>query len=151
MNRSLIPGQNGLFFGGDWYPEQWMARPEIVDEDIRLLKQAHCNEVRLGFWLWPVIEPQEGVYDFDWLDGVIDRLEDAGIGLVLSTPSASPPGWMRRLYPETVRILSDRQPADHGAHHNYCQSSPVYRQHVATIDGRVDLEPYGVAVLQRVV
>ncbi len=54
--------------GGDYNPDQWISTPEIWDKDIRLMGLAHVNCVTVGIFAWSLLEPQEGVYDFAWLD-----------------------------------------------------------------------------------
>ena len=57
----------GLLHGGDYNPEQWLDRPDILAEDIRMMKKAGVNVVTLGVFSWSVLEPREGEYHFDWL------------------------------------------------------------------------------------
>lgn len=59
--------------GGDYNPEQWLDCPEILEEDIRLMKKARVNCVTLGVFSWAVLEPEEGRYDFDWLEEIDHR------------------------------------------------------------------------------
>ena len=60
-----------ILHGGDYNPEQWLDCPEILEEDIRLMKEAGVNCVTLGVFSWAVLEPEEGVYDFEWLEKII--------------------------------------------------------------------------------
>ena len=80
--------------GGDYNPEQWLDRPDILKKDIEYFKKAHINTVSMGMFSWAVLEPEEGRYNFDWLEEVIDNLYKEGIYTILSTPSgARPNGW----------------------------------------------------------
>ncbi len=56
---------DGFIHGGDYSPEQWLDHPEILDEDIRLMKLAGCNAMTIGIFSWVSYEPSEGVYTFD--------------------------------------------------------------------------------------
>lgn len=56
-----------LLHGGDYNPEQWLDRPDILAQDIELMKKAHVNTVTLGVFSWSTLEPQEGVFELDWL------------------------------------------------------------------------------------
>lgn len=80
-----------LLHGGDYNPDQWLDRPEILKEDLRLMKQAGVNVVTLGVFSWSSYEPKEGVYQFEWLDSVMDQLYENGIYVILSTPSGAKP------------------------------------------------------------
>ena len=48
-----------LLHGGDYNPDQWLDRPDILEEDIRLMKEAHINEASLGIFAWARLEPEE--------------------------------------------------------------------------------------------
>ena len=65
--------------GADYNPEQWLDRPDILAKDIELMKEANCNVVSIGMFSWAMLEPVEGVYNFDWMANVIDRLYENGI------------------------------------------------------------------------
>jgi beta-galactosidase len=58
-----------LLHGGDYNPEQWLDRPDILAQDIELMKKARVNTVTLGVFSWSVLEPEEGVFRLDWLGG----------------------------------------------------------------------------------
>ncbi len=70
-----MPELNLPFFGhgGDYNPDQWRDRPDILKEDIRLMKLAGCNLMSVGIFAWSALEPEEGRFDFDWLENVLDR------------------------------------------------------------------------------
>ena len=123
-----------LGHGGDYNPDQWRDRPEILEEDVRLMKLAGCNLMSVGIFAWSALEPREGEYDFGWLGDVLDRLHAAGISVFLATPSGARPAWMSRRYPEVLRVRSDGQRNLHGERHNHCFTSPVYRAFVGRIN-----------------
>ena len=119
-----------LLYGGDYNPDQWMEYPEILAEDIRLMKKAHINTVSLGIFAWAKLEPEEGVYDFDWLEEIINRLYENGISVNLATPSGARPHWLADRYPEVLRVDEMRQRNLFGLRHNHCYTSPAYREKV---------------------
>lgn len=86
-----------VLYGGDYNPEQWLDRPDILEEDIAMMQEAHINTVTLGVFSWSTLEPEEGKYNFGWLDTIMDRLDQAGISVILATPSQVPDhsGWQR--------------------------------------------------------
>ncbi|PLV61322.1 beta-galactosidase [Erwinia sp. B116] len=126
----LLPGVNGLLHGADYNPEQWQHQPGIIDEDMAMMRQASCNVMSVGIFSWAKLEPEEGRYDFAWLDQVLDKLHENGISAFLATPSGARPAWMSQKYPEVLRVGRDRVPALHGGRHNHCMTSPVYRDKV---------------------
>lgn len=64
--------------GGDYNPDQWQDCPEILSEDMRLMKLANCNEMTLGIFAWTALEPEEGKYDFSFMDKAMDDIYKAG-------------------------------------------------------------------------
>ncbi len=126
-----------MLHGGDYNPDQWIDTPEIWDEDMRLMKHAHCNAMSIGIFSWSAVEPTEGTFTFDWLDTIMDKLAENGIYAMLATPSGSKPAWMSLKYPEIRRVGSDgiRQP--HKGRHNHCRTSPVYREKCVAINTKL--------------
>jgi beta-galactosidase len=117
-----------LWHGGDYNPDQWLDRPEVLDQDFRLFPLAGVNTVSIGIFAWTRLEPSDGVYDFTWLDSLMDRLAAAGMQAVLATPSGAKPAWMSEKYPEILRVQGNRVKDLHGGRHNHCYTSPVYRR-----------------------
>ncbi|WP_323373366.1 beta-galactosidase [Paenibacillus sp. JNUCC32] len=131
-----------MLHGADYNPEQWLRYPEVLEEDIRLMKLANCNVMSVGIFSWVSLEPEEGVFTFDWLDGVLDRFAANGIYAFLATPSGARPAWMSEKYPEVLRVSERRVRNLHGFRHNHCYTSPVYREKVHTINRKL-AERYG--------
>ena len=131
---SLTPRYPHLLHGGDYNPDQWLDRPDILREDIRLMKEAHINCVSLAIFAWAKLEPREGEYQFDWLEKIIDGLYENGIYTVLATPSGSKPLWMSEKYPEIRRVRGDGRREPSGGRHNHCYTSPTYREKVRQMD-----------------
>lgn len=120
--------------GADYNPEQWIDTPEIWDADMELMKDANCNEMSVGIFSWAMLEPEEGKFDFSFLDTIIDKVYAAGGRVVLATPSGARPRWLAEKYPEVLRVTDQRQRRGFGSRHNHCYTSPVYRKKVARIN-----------------
>lgn len=126
--------QYGVFLhGGDYNPEQWKKYPEILREDMDYFKKANCNTMTMGIFSWSELEPEEGVLNFGFFDTVIDDIAENGGKVVLATPSAAMPRWLREKYPDAIRIGEDGRPIINGRM-NFCYSSPDYRKRVEFID-----------------
>ena len=123
-----------ILHGGDYNPEQWLDCPEILEEDIRLMKQAHVNCVTLGIFSWAVLEPEEGRYHFQWLEEIVDRLGEEGIQVILATPSGAMPHWLTEKYPEVMQVQEDGTKNLPGKRHNFCYTSPVMREKIQALD-----------------
>lgn len=126
-----------MVHGGDYNPDQWLEYPEVLEDDIRLLKNAGINSVSVGIFAWAALEPREGEYNFEWLDNVIDKLYQNGIYTILATPSGARPAWMDKKYPECMRTNSEGVQNTHGRRHNHCYTSPKYRELVQNMDRRL--------------
>lgn len=126
-----------LMHGADYNPDQWLHDPQVFAEDIRLMKLANCNVMAVGIFSWATLEPEEGIYHFEWLDGVLDSFAANGIYAWLATPSGARPTWMSEKYPEVLRVEKNRVRNLHGMRHNHCFSSPVYREKVAQINSKL--------------
>ncbi|MEE4495380.1 beta-galactosidase [Streptomyces sp. BE230] len=120
-----------ILFGGDYNPEQWPE--EVWEDDARLMKEAGVNSVTLGVFSWAKIEPRPGAREFGWLDRLMDLMHANGIGVVLATPTASPPPWMGARHPETLPRTEDGSVVWYGSRQQFCASSPVYRRYAAAL------------------
>jgi beta-galactosidase len=138
----IVPGFGHMLHGGDWNPDQWLAEPQVIAEDFRLMREAGCNTFSVGIFAWSQLEPEEGRYSFEWLDGVMDGLAKNGLHAFLATPSGAKPRWMSEKYPEVRRIDATGRRLPHGDRHNHCFTSPVYREKTRAIDTRL-AERYG--------
>lgn len=120
--------------GADYNPDQWQHDPHVLEEDIRMMKLAKCNVMAVGIFAWSALEPEEGVFTFDWLDRVLDTFAANGIYAWLATPSGARPAWMAEQYPEVLRVGPNRVRNLFGARHNHCYTSPVYREKVTIMN-----------------
>ncbi|WP_460796500.1 beta-galactosidase [Microbacterium sp. GXF0217] len=115
-----------MLYGADYNPDQWPE--EVWDEDVRLMQEAGVNIVSLGIFAWSRIQPAEGVWDFGWLDTVIDKLHAGGIQVNLATATASPPPWVSATYPETLPVDENGASYWPGSRQHFAPSSPTYRR-----------------------
>ena len=88
FNSSKCPH---LLHGGDYNPDQWLGQPQILKDDLRLMRLANCNAMSVGIFSWTALEPEEGRFTFGWLDKIMDDLADNGTFAVLATPSGAKP------------------------------------------------------------
>lgn len=131
---------DALAYGGDYNPDQWSE--ETWHEDIRLMKEAGVTMVSLPIFSWPQLEPEPGVYDWAWLDRILDLLHEAGIRIDLATATATPPSWLLREHPEMAPWDSEGHRLEFGSRQTYCPSSPIWRENVARM-ARAMAERYG--------
>lgn len=127
----------GIWHGADYNPDQWTDYPQALEKDIELMKKAGCNVMALGIFAWAKLEPQEGIFDFTWLDERIENLYKNGIYTILATPSGAMPSWMAEKYPEVRRMAEDGIRYRFGNRHNNCYSSTVYMEKVRIINRKL--------------
>jgi beta-galactosidase len=118
-------------FGVCYYPEHWPEARWAVDA--RMMRDSGIEIVRIAEFAWSRMEPTEGQFDFDWLDRAIDTLSGFGHKVVLGTPTATPPAWLSRNYPETLPIDAEGRRRNFGSRRHYCPNTPIYREYSATI------------------
>jgi len=114
-----------------YYPEFWP--PERWDEDVRLMKEANVNFVRIGEFAWTAMEPAEGVFTLDWLHTIVGKLQKAGINVLLCTPTCAPPIWLTKAHPDTLAMRRGGQRVAHGTRRHYCPTNATFRKHSARI------------------
>ncbi len=124
-----------FYFGVDYYPEQWPE--ERWPEDARLMAEAGFNVARLAEFAWAKMEPQDGRFDFDWLDRAIALLSAQGMKVVLGTPTASPPAWLMAKHPDIFRVGQDGRRLTFGNRREYCPNNPVYHAYSRRIVTRM--------------
>jgi len=119
------PPDREMYIGTDYYPEHWPK--QRWETDIKLMKEAGFNIVRLAEFSWINMEPAEGQFEFDWLDEVLELLDRYDIYAILGTPTAVMPAWCQRKYPETLAMKADGTRIVWGGRKNNCFTSGTYR------------------------
>ena len=114
-----------MYVGVDYYPEHWPR--ERWDLDARLMRKAGFNVVRLAEFAWVFLEPEEGRFEFGWLDDALAVLRWRGISAILGTPTAVMPAWCARKYPETLAMRKEGHRIPWGIRKNNCFTSGTYR------------------------
>jgi len=137
MKKIILDKYPNMLHGGDYNPDQWLDYPDILEKDIILMKKANINCVSLGIFAWSTLEPEEGVYQFDWLEVIINRLYKEGIYTILATPTAAMPQWMTAKYEEVMQVNNKLIRNLPGKRHNFCYTSPVMRDLTKKMDTKL--------------
>lgn len=114
-----------------YYPEHWPATRWAGDA--QRMRAMGLSVVRIGEFAWSRIEPDPGRFDWDWYDAAIGTLADAGLRLILGTPTATPPKWLVDAHPDILAHDAQGRPRRFGSRRHYCFSSPTYRRESARI------------------
>lgn len=132
---------NELLYGAAYYDEYMPY--ERLDEDVAMMKKANINLVRIAESTWSTLEPQDGIFDFTHIDRVLDAMEEAGIHVIVGTPTYAIPSWMEKKYPDILAetkkgrgIYGPRQIMDitHPQYRFYCER--VIRTLMEHVQGR---------------
>lgn len=109
-----------------YYPEHWPQEQWAVDA--ANMVAAGISWVRIGEFAWSRLEPKPGHFDFAWLDYAIDILAQAGLKIVLGTPTCTPPIWMLERFPDMLALDAQGNQRRFGSRRHYCFSHAGYRQ-----------------------
>jgi beta-galactosidase len=110
--------------GTCYYPEH--VPEELWAEDAARMRGLGLSVVRIGEFAWSRLEPEPGLYHFDWLRHAIDTLHAEGLEVVLGTPTAAPPRWLVDRMPDMVARDAWGRPRRFGSRRHYCFSHDGY-------------------------
>lgn len=114
-----------VLFGPAFYEEY--QPDDHLEEDFRLLKQAHMNVIRVGEGSWSHWEPEDGRFELDWLQPVLDKAQETGIAVIIGVPTFAIPQWMVRKYPEIALTDDQGRKRFFGGREEHSLSHPVFR------------------------
>lgn len=117
--------QESILFGTAFY-EEYQPDDHLMD-DIRLLKEAHMNVIRVGEGSWSHWEPEDGVFSLDWLQPVLDAAQENDISVIIGMPTFAVPQWLVRKYPEIA--MRDQHGAKRffGGREEHSLNHPAFR------------------------
>ncbi len=103
------------------------AQAAQLGKDVALMKTAGLNVVRMGESTWSLWEPEDGQFDYVWMDRIVDAMGKAGIKVILGTPTYSIPAWMAHQHPEILARYADNRENSYGMRQNMDTDAPAYR------------------------
>lgn len=114
-----------MLFGACYYPEHWPEKR--WEKDFDLMQKADFNVVRMAEFAWYKMQPNQDVFDFEWLDKAISMLGERGIKTVLGTPSSAPPKWLVDSCNEIYMEDNKGHKRGFGSRRYYCYNSSQYK------------------------
>ncbi len=127
----FFPKKDLMKVGAFYYPEQW---PEHQwERDLNNMAKFGFDFTHFAEFSWTFLEPEEGKFDFAWLDRAISLADKAGLKVILCTPSLCPPAWMGDKYPEIYLVGADGRRKVHGIRAHASITNEVYRKYVRRI------------------
>jgi len=130
-----FPSGDMMTVGVYYYPEAW-PRDQWA-RDLANIKRHGFEFVHMAEFAWAFMEPEEGKFDFEWLDTNVRLAAEQGLKVVLCTPSATPPAWLARKHPEILMVDARGRRMNHGSREHATWSSPVYRRYVERVVGEM--------------
>jgi beta-galactosidase len=126
-----VPGPSEILYGAAYYSEY--EPYDRLDQDIAMMKKAGLNVVRMGESTWSLWEPEDGKFEYAWMDRVVDAMGKAGIKVIMGTPTYSIPTWMYREHPEIlVRTLGGGK-SFYGMRQNMDTDNADYRRYAKRV------------------
>ncbi|HUV14610.1 MAG TPA: beta-galactosidase, partial [Acidobacteriota bacterium] len=122
------PQLDTILYGASYYHEY--VPYERLDKDVELMKEAGISLIRLGESTWSSWEPQPGEFRYAWMERTLDKLHEAGIKVVLGTPTYSIPPWLYKMHPEILVFQNT-------------EAGPSGREGYSTYSGRKTPGAYG--------
>lgn len=124
--QAFAPGKMDTVLYGVAYYTEYMPY-ERLDQDVELMRKAGISVVRLGESSWGLWEPQDGKFEYAWMDRVVERMHQAGIKVIMGTPTYSIPAWMYKEHPEIVVTRLDGKTIGYGLRQNTDLMNPQFR------------------------
>ncbi|MCX6181039.1 MAG: beta-galactosidase [Bacteroidetes bacterium] len=131
LSTSFFNEANPITLGCYYYPEQWPE--EEWNRDLKNLSSMGFEFTHFGEFAWALLEPEEGKFNFEWLDKAIDLAAKNKLKVILCTPSAAPPVWLVQKYPEILMQNDDGKTMQHGSRQQGSWSSKIYRKYIQKI------------------
>jgi len=123
-----------------YYPEHWDKSQ--WDRDLKNMAEMGFEFTHFAEFAWAMLEPQEGVYKFEWLDEAVGLAAKHGLKVIMCTPTPTPPAWMSQKYPEILVVKDDGLRAEHGTRQHVSWSSKKYRELIEKLLSKM-AEHYG--------
>ena len=114
----------GAAYYNEYMPGDQAAR---LEKDVAMMKAAGLNVVRMGESTWSLWEPEDGQFEYAWMDRIVDAMSKAGIKVILGTPTYSIPAWMAHQHPEILARYAGGRENTYGMRQNMDTDSPAYR------------------------
>ena len=131
MNAKQNYKWNELTMGTCYYPEHWDKK--LWADDLDRMKKTGISVIRIAEFAWSKVEPEEGVFTYDFFDEFLDLCSEKQMKVIFGTPTATPPAWLTEKYPEVLNARKDGVLLRHGGRRHYNYNSPVYQRLCARV------------------
>lgn len=129
--QNLIPSKSIMPIGAYYYPEHWSA--DQWERDINKIAALGFEFTHFAEFAWAKMEPENGKFNFEWLDKCVEIAHNAGLKVIMCTPSPTPPVWLTQKHPEILVKQENGFSVKHGMRLNCNISHPVYQRYIKRI------------------
>lgn len=129
--QKLIPSKSMMPIGAYYYPEHWS--PDQWERDINKIAALGFEFTHFAEFAWAKLEPENGKFNFEWLDKCVEIAHNAGLKVIMCTPSPTPPVWLTQKHPEILVKQENGFVVKHGMRLNCNISHPVYQRYIKRI------------------
>ena len=126
-----FPPEELFALGSYYYPEQWDSSQ--WERDLKKMSEMGIKFTHFAEFAWAMIEPEEGKYDFEWLDRAVSLADKYGLKVIMCTPTPTPPVWLSKKYPDILIQRDNGISIQHGRRQHASWSSDRYRRYVENI------------------
>src|SRR4051812_22389462 len=127
----VVPPADMMSVGAYYYPEAW---PEGQwGRDLARMRKMGFEFTHMAEFAWARLEPQDGHFDFEWLERAVKAAGQQGLKVILCTPSAAPPIWLVRKHPEVLVVDARGRRLNHGSRAHASWTSSTYQSYVTRI------------------
>ncbi|HEU4386397.1 MAG TPA: beta-galactosidase, partial [Blastocatellia bacterium] len=123
----FFPAKDLMRIGVYYYPEHW---PESQwERDFSKMEEMGFEFVHMAEFAWANMEPEDGKFDFAWLDKAVQLAAKHKLRVIMCTPTPCPPAWLAESHPEIFLVRADGQRLEHGSRANNALADPTYLRH----------------------
>jgi beta-galactosidase len=127
QEKNWFPQSELTTVGAYYYPEHW--DPAQWERDLKKMSEMGFEFTHFAEFAWAQLEPEEGKYDFTWLDRAVELAAKYNLKVIMCTSTATPPVWLVRKYPEVLSTNENGTKYDHGSRQHATFSSNFYREY----------------------
>ena len=131
QDNKFFPEKDLMPVGAYYYPEHWPE--EQWSRDLKKMADLGFEFTHFGEFAWARMEPEEGRYDFKWLDKAVELAADNGLKVIMCTPTPTPPAWLTQKHPEILTVSAEGYQQQHGSRLHVSYNNKTYLYYVEKI------------------
>jgi len=135
-----FPAEDLMNIGAYYYPEHWNEKH--WERDLEKMAEMGFEFTHFGEFAWANMEPEEGKFDFTWLDKAVELAHRKGLKVIMCTPTATPPAWLTEKHPDILLVDENERKMRHGSRLHANGNHPVYKRYIERIVRKLG-ERYG--------